>query len=121
MVNAYDARTAGAADHVAQKRLAILNRAAPEIMAVEVQQVEREVGELLGTPSGYGLAQRIYVGDAAVVRHRDLAVKNHGRQSGLDQVQEWFAEQRGAVATVAAQAASASRRLRSRLTGVRHA
>ena len=50
-----------------------------------------------------GLAQRVDVGDAALVGDRDFAVQDQRRQPGRGQWLERLAEQRSAVAPVAAQ------------------
>jgi hypothetical protein len=42
------------------------------------------------------------MGDAALIGHRDLAVEDQRRQAGGGELVERFAEQRGAVVTVAA-------------------
>ena len=59
MADIDDARATGRADQVTQERLAILNRAVPQVVTVEVQQVEGEIGEALGPAFGDRRAQRI--------------------------------------------------------------
>src|SRR4051812_25451440 len=59
------------ADDVAQQQLAVLDWAAPQVVTVEVQQVEREIGELNLAPVRDRLTQRIKVCHTACVGHRD--------------------------------------------------
>jgi hypothetical protein len=86
-----DPRAAGGADHIAQERLPVLDRAAAQIVAVEVQQVEGEIDELVGAALGYGFVQGVDVGDAALIGHGNLAVEHHRRQPGLGQRPERLA------------------------------
>ena len=80
------------ADHIPQQHLAVFNWAAPEILAVEMQQIEREIGEPLRSTVAYGIAQRIEMRDAALIGNRDLAIQNHRRQPGIEQRPERFPE-----------------------------
>ena len=48
MVDADDGPTSRRANEVAQQRLAVLNRARSQIVAVEVDKVEGKIGELVG-------------------------------------------------------------------------
>jgi hypothetical protein len=61
-----DPLAAGGADDVAPQRLEILDRAGPQIMAVEVEQVEGEISEPLGPALAHGLGQQVDMGDAAL-------------------------------------------------------
>jgi hypothetical protein len=81
VVDIDDPVVSGRADDVAQQGLAILDRAAAQVVAVEVQQVEGEVGELLRSACRYRFTQRIDMRDAAVIRQGDLAVQHHCRQA----------------------------------------
>ena len=99
----HDALAAGRTDDIAQQRLPILERAAAQVVAIKVQHVEREVGEPLGTTFRDRLIQRVDVRHAALIGHGDLAVEHHRGQAGIGQGTEWFAEQRGVVAAIAAQ------------------
>jgi hypothetical protein len=71
-------------------------------MAVEVQQVEREIGQPVVLAGGDRLVQRVDVGHAALVRYRNLAVEHHRRQFRLDQGAEGLLEERRAVDAVTA-------------------
>ena len=53
-----------------------------QIVAVEVEQVEGEESEPLGPAARDRLAQCVDMGDAALVRHRNLAVEHQRRQPG---------------------------------------
>jgi hypothetical protein len=61
-------------EHPAQHLLAMLDPASPEVMAVDVQQVESVIDEPLGLPLRDGIVEEVEVRHAAVVRDRDLAV-----------------------------------------------
>ena len=103
MIDVDDPLAPRGAYHVAQQHLVILNRATPEVVAVEMQEIEREIGEPLWPPLGYGVAQRVEVCDAAIVRNGDLAVENHWRQAGIDQIPKRLAEYPGSVVPIAAE------------------
>ena len=81
------------ANHISQQHLAVFDRAAPEVVAIEVQQIEREVGKPVGSALAYGIAQRVQMRHAATVRNGNLTIKYHRRQLGLDQMPERFPEQ----------------------------
>jgi len=70
------------ADDVAQQHLAVLDPATAQVVAVEMQQVESEIGEAIRPARGDRLAQRIEVRHAALVGHCDLAVEHHRGQPG---------------------------------------
>ena len=67
------------ADHIPQQHLAVFDRAAPEIVAIEVQEIEGEIGEPVWPAFADGIAQRVEMRDAAIVRGCDLAIQNHWR------------------------------------------
>jgi hypothetical protein len=71
-------------------------------VAVEVEEVESEIGESLGPALAQRLGQRIDMGDATLAGHRDLTVEDHRGQSGVGERPKRFAEHRGAVVAVAA-------------------
>jgi len=58
-------------------RFPLLDGATAEIVAIEMQQVEGEIGEAIGPPIGDGVLQITYMRDAAIVGDGDLAVENH--------------------------------------------
>jgi hypothetical protein len=60
-----DPFTARVTDNVAQQCLAVLDCAGAEVMAVEMQEVEGEIRELLGTAPARRLGQQVDMGDAA--------------------------------------------------------
>ena len=95
-----EARAPGGADDVAQQRLAILDRAGAQIVAVEMEEVEGKIGELLGPAQTQRLAELVDVRHTARVRHRDLAVEHHGGQPGAGE-----RAKRLGVARIAAQQA----------------
>ena len=76
MIDRDKPRTAGDGNDVLQQRLAMLDRGAAQIMAVEVEKVEGEIGEPLGPALAQRLVQRVDMGDAALVGHDDLAVEH---------------------------------------------
>ena len=71
MIHIDDPFAPSGADHVAQQRFAVLYRAASQVVAIEVQQVEGEIGEPVGAALGYGLGQRVNVRDATVIGYRN--------------------------------------------------
>jgi hypothetical protein len=91
------------ANHIPQQHLAVFNRAAPEVVPVEVQQVEREIGKPVGSPLAYGIAQPVEMRNAAVIGDRDFAVQNHCRQPRIEHRPEWLPEAPGAVVPIAAE------------------
>jgi len=68
-------------------------------MAVEVQQVEREIGEPICPSPGDRVVKVADMGDAAVIEHRNFAVEHDFAPAG-QQVAERGAEQRGAIVAV---------------------
>ena len=70
-------RAAEVVDDLTQHRLALLDQAAPQVVAVEVRQVEREVGQPVGLAPAYGVVQRVDVGDAAIVAGSSVASPGH--------------------------------------------
>jgi hypothetical protein len=72
----------GCADNLAQQRLAVLDRAGAQVVAVEVEKVEGEIGEPLGSTLAHRLVSKSIMGDAVLVGHRDLAVEDERRQPG---------------------------------------
>jgi hypothetical protein len=75
-----DPRAPCRADHIAQQHLPVLDRAAPEVVAVEMQEIESELGEPLRPPLTYGIAQGVEMRHAATVRDGNLAIQHHWRQ-----------------------------------------
>src|SRR3954453_14246447 len=63
-----DPFTSRGPDLVAQQLLPVLDWAAPQVVTVKMQQVEGEVGEPVVAAFGYGLAEPVDMGDAAVGR-----------------------------------------------------
>ena len=85
MIDIDDALAPRCANHIPQQHLAVVDRTAPEVVAIEVQEVKREISKPLRVTPGDGLAQGVEMGDAAVIGNGDLAIQNHGRQPGLDE------------------------------------
>jgi hypothetical protein len=80
------------ANHIPQQHLAVFNRTAQEVVAVEVQEVECEIGKLLEPPVAEDIAQRVEMRDAALIGNGDLAIQNLRRQPGIEQRPERFPE-----------------------------
>src|SRR5262249_31738841 len=72
-------------DTLPQQALAVFDWAAQGGGAVEVQKIEREVSKPVQPPLGYRIAQRVEMGDAAIVRNGNLPVQHHWRELGFDQ------------------------------------
>jgi hypothetical protein len=100
-----EARAPGGADDVAQQRLAILDRAGAQIVAVEMEEVEGKIGELLGPAQTQRLAELVDVRHTARVRHRDLAVEHHGGEPGSGERAKLLGEEFGAIVPVCGSAA----------------
>ena len=92
MIDIDDSLATSRADDITQQNLAVFDRAAPEILAVEMQQIEREIGEPLRPTVASGIAQRVEMRYAAIIRNRDLTIQNHRRQPGIEQRPERFPE-----------------------------
>jgi hypothetical protein len=92
---------AGFIEDVPEKRLALFDRAAAQVVTVVVQQIEGEVGEPLGAAAGERVSQCIKMGHAPLVRYRDLAIEHQGLPA-RGELPEGSAEQRRAVDTVPA-------------------
>ena len=91
------------ANHIPQQHLAVFNGAAPEIVAIEVQEVESEIGEPVRSHLADGIAQRVEMRDAAIVGNGDLTIQHHSRQLGMDQRPEGLAEEPCAVIPIPAE------------------
>ena len=61
-------------------------------MTAEMQQVESEIREPFGVAAADCVADRVEMGHAALVRHRDLAVEHHRRNTCIDQRAKRLAE-----------------------------
>jgi len=55
----------------------LFDRAAAQVPPVQVQQIEGEIGELLRPARKDGILEIANVGDATIVRGRDLSVEDH--------------------------------------------
>src|SRR5205814_9452281 len=91
----------GRANHIPQQHLAVFDRAAPEAVAVEMQQVEREIGEPLRLAIGNSLAQPIQMSNAALIGNGDLAIQNHFRQPRIEERSEGLPEEPCTVMPIA--------------------
>ena len=77
---------------VIKTRLNLEMANAPEIVAIEVQKIEGEIGEPVRSHLPDGIAQRIEMRDAAIIGDRDLAVQDDRWQPGIEQRCEGFPE-----------------------------
>jgi hypothetical protein len=69
----------------------LFDRAAPEIVTIDVEEIECEVGEAIGpVPTGGGLEQ-VYMRNAALVGDRYLSVEDDG-SAPRGELSEWAAE-----------------------------
>ena len=57
----------------------------------------------IGKPLGNGLAQRVKVRDAAIVRNGNLAIESHSRQPSVDKWPERLSEEPRAVVAISAE------------------
>jgi hypothetical protein len=78
MIDIEDPRAAGPLQRVGEERLAVVNRASREVVAVQVQQIERVVCEPLRLAASDGIVKAVEVGDAARVRAGYFAVEDDG-------------------------------------------
>ena len=74
-----------ARDERRQQRLALDQRQAGEIAAVEMQQIEDVIGQPLGLAARERILQSSEAGDAILAHHRDLAVQISGADLGQRQ------------------------------------
>src|SRR5438067_13886371 len=74
----------------------------PQIVAAQVQQVEGEIRQPIRPPRSHSVVQAVDMRDAALVRHRDLAIQHHG-PAGIDELAEGRAEAPGVIEPLPAQ------------------
>jgi hypothetical protein len=102
MADIDDAITGGFREDLAQQRLAMLDRAAPQIVAVEIQQIESEISQALRAAAAECVGQCVEMRHAALVWNRDLAIHDD-RMTGCRQGTEGIAKQPRPINAVAAQ------------------
>jgi len=68
-----------------------------------MEKVEGKIGEALGPAQAQRFGKRVNMGDALLVRHRDLAVEHQRRQPSGSERAERLGEQFGAVTRIAAE------------------
>jgi hypothetical protein len=76
MVDVREPGTTGVLENATEQFLPSLDRAGPQIVAVQAQQVETEIGEPLGPALGDGVLQVADVGHAPIVRNRDFPIED---------------------------------------------
>jgi hypothetical protein len=96
MVDIDEPRTPGVLENAPEQLLSSLDRAGPQIVAVEVHQIESEVGEPLGPALSDG-----DMGYAPIVWDRDFSIQNQ-LPAGREQPIEGCPKQRRAIVTVPA-------------------
>jgi hypothetical protein len=101
MVDIDEPRTARLLENAPEQLLSSLDWAGPQIVAVEVHQIESEVGEPLGPALSDGVLQVIDMGYAPIVWDRDFSIENQ-LTAGREQPIERRAKQRRAIVTVPA-------------------
>jgi hypothetical protein len=101
MVDIDEPRTPGVLENAAEQLLSSLDRAGPQIVAVEVHLIESEVGESLGPALSDGVLQVTDMGYAPIVWDRDFSIQNQ-LPAGREQPIEGCPKQRRAIATVPA-------------------
>jgi len=87
MVDTDEPRTPGVLDHMSEQRFSTLYRAGPQIAAIEVQQVESEIGEPFGSALGDSVLQVADVGYAPIVWDRDFPIEDQlpaGREQPIE-------------------------------------
>jgi hypothetical protein len=81
VVDIDDALALNIVDHASQGCFALFDRAPPQVVAVQMQQIKGKVRQLVGA-GGDGVVQRIDMRDSAIVGHGDLAIQHHGPAAG---------------------------------------
>ena len=102
MVDRDDPLGTGFVEHLPQQCLAFFDRAAPQIVAVEIEQVESEVGQAIGPALAKCVLQPVDMRDATLVRDGDLTIKHDG-PTARGKAPEWRAEEGGAIMAVPAE------------------
>ena len=78
----------GLLEHRSEQSFSLLDRVAAQVVAVNAEQVEREIGEPVRLPAGNRIVDQIQMRDAALVGHGDLAVEHQLAARGC-QLVEW--------------------------------
>jgi hypothetical protein len=97
-----DPLASSSTDNIPQQHLAVFDRAPPEVVAVEVQQVKGEIGIRSDRRSAMASLNASCVTPRSS-GHGDLAIQNHRRKPGLDQWPKRLPELWSAVMPVAAE------------------